>query len=147
MKIDTRKALALLDKAGVEKQFAMSLYFNENKLKSDMFVALAEVGYDGTELDEELEDDIYNFIVNEVVFELRDFDYCVVDNEIHVSLRCFPEWDQDISIEDMPTDEFDLRQIMEQTWEIADNVDVDKLNKVMQSRGATYSSELEDMVA
>ena len=161
MKLDINKANELLNKSGIAR--ANTTQPNENILFKEMINA--RFRYDcAADLDIV---DAIDELVNEVVFEMKDLDFCLVDDSefaynddgdeeedentvitLHVSFRMDGQYDQHIEIDGVSTedavDEWDVAA--EQMYEYRGTKDIATLRKEFEALGATYNTELEGFV-
>jgi hypothetical protein len=161
MKLDINKANELLNKSGIAR--VSMAQPNENILFKEMINARWRDDYTGDETLEIQIDDV----VDETIFEMKDLDFCLVDDSefaynddgdeeedentvitLHVSFRMDGQYDQHIEIDGISTedavDEWDVAA--EQMYEYRGTKDIATLRKEFEALGATYSTELEGFV-
>jgi hypothetical protein len=160
MKIDINKSNELLNKSGIARSVA------EQTDTDNLFNELTNASYRNdyaadADLDEEIAD-----IVDDVVFEMKDLDFCLINDSefaynddgyeedetdfitLYVSFRADKEWDQHMEIEGVTTesavDDWDIDS--EQVYSYRGSKDIATLRKEFEALGATYSTELEESV-
>ena len=143
MIFDTKRANELLELGG-GTPLSMSMFLNEDDLKARLFKDVVELRYgDNYNVDNALDTEICNF-PHDVIFEWKDVNFCVVDDEgertLHISLRCDSSWDQHMEIKDEP--EY-LSCCMEQAYDIDEDVTTEQVIADITALGATYDKSLE----
>jgi hypothetical protein len=160
MKLDINKANELLNKSGIARTNVAET--DADTLFKGMINARFRYDY-AADLDIV---DAIDELVNEVVFEMKDLDFCLVDESefayndgdeeedentvitMYVSFRADGEWDQHMEIDGITTenavDEWDVAA--EQMYEYRGSKDIATLRKEFEALGATYSTELEGFV-
>jgi hypothetical protein len=160
MKLDINKANELLNKSGIARNNVAET--DADTLFNELVYARFKDNYtDDEDIDEELHDAMYD-----AVFEMKDLDFCLIDDSefaynddgdeedentfitLHVSYRADGSWDQHMEVDgittDNATDKWDTTS--EQMYEYRGTKDIPTFRKEFEALGATYSTELEGFV-
>jgi hypothetical protein len=151
MKLDINKANELLNKSGIARNNVAET--DADTLFNELVYARFKDNYtDDEDIDEELHDAMYA-----AVFEMKDLDFCLIDDKEHwyrpcimlcVGYRADRSWDQHMEIAgvttDNATDKWETGS--EQMYEYRGPKDIPTFRKEFEALGATYSTELEGFV-
>jgi hypothetical protein len=161
MKLDIDKVNDLLNQSGIARNNVAET--DADTLFNELINARFKDNYtDDEDIDEALHDAMYD-----TVFEMKDLDFCLVDDSefaynddgdeeedektvitLCVSYRADGSWDQHMEVAGVTTeeavDEWDVAA--EQMYEYSGPKDIATLRKEFEALGATYSTELEGFV-
>lgn len=151
MIFDEQEANRILNATGMPRQNVELTDANaaRHAIFDEMVNLRWQPGYND-KVNKDLDGELHDFIDEEVTFEMKDLDFCLIyDQEywtgpciiLYVSYRPDPSWDQHMEVAEVDGDNW--RTSMEQAWEYAGEKTIAELRKEFETAGGTYSKKLE----